>query len=193
MKQFNRTEKFIHKALVDLMSIHSFSSITVIMIAKQAEINRKTFYSYYNSKENLYSVMMEAIFTNLFSCFMYEKQDSDKQLDISMLEHDIRSFLMMVEDVHPILELMITEETSKLALEAADKTIYHLGDKTYFNEASSNLIPKRFYVEIIRNFFLGMIDCLYEGEIKTIDEGVVVMMKIMSSNQLNAFQYIKKY
>ena len=191
MNNFNQIEKYIHKALIELMQFSTFQSITVTQLAKQAEINRKTFYSYYESKEHLYCTIMKRIFTDLFSCFMYEKLKPHDELNVEQLKNDIRRFLHKTDCYKEYLDFLITEETSYLALMSADAVIEELGQKIHIKETLPGLIPKRFYVEIIRNFFLGMIDCWNEGEIRDIEEGVLIMMRIMNQNQLNTFRYIR--
>ena len=44
-----RTKKAIKNAFAELMAEKEFSEITVKNIAETADINRKTFYNYYNS------------------------------------------------------------------------------------------------------------------------------------------------
>ncbi len=57
-----RTKKLIKEALLTLIEKQGFDSITVKDIAKQAEINRGTFYSHYEDKYDLMNAYIDEIF-----------------------------------------------------------------------------------------------------------------------------------
>ena len=48
-KRVRKTKRAIHSAMTRLLSVKPIEEITVTELSNAAEINRKTFYSYYNS------------------------------------------------------------------------------------------------------------------------------------------------
>ena len=48
-KRVMKTRRAIHEAMTKLLTVKPIEEITVTELAEKAEINRKTFYNYYNS------------------------------------------------------------------------------------------------------------------------------------------------
>ena len=60
-----KTKKAIYEALVELMQKKKLNSITVTELAAQADINRKTFYTYYSTVNDVLDEGINELITSL--------------------------------------------------------------------------------------------------------------------------------
>jgi len=65
-RRVSRTKKSICNAYTKLLTEKNFRSITVTDIAKAAEVNRKTFYNYYECIDDIMKEIIDNILTKLF-------------------------------------------------------------------------------------------------------------------------------
>ena len=73
-----KTKKAIYEALVELMQKKKLNSITVTELAAQADINRKTFYTYYSTVNDVLDEGINELITSLkdLLCAMSEDHDT---------------------------------------------------------------------------------------------------------------------
>ena len=83
-----KTRKLIFEAFSTLLAKKKFSSITVQEIINEANIGRSTFYSHFETKDELLRIMCNDIFDHVFS----EDLDSEQTHDFSN-ENDLKSKL----------------------------------------------------------------------------------------------------
>ncbi|MDJ0752762.1 MAG: TetR/AcrR family transcriptional regulator [Ardenticatenaceae bacterium] len=62
-----RSRKAFQNSLIDLLKIKSYQTITIADIARHAGFARHTFYNHYETKDDLLSNIIDAIFDNFFS------------------------------------------------------------------------------------------------------------------------------
>ncbi|WP_127534450.1 TetR/AcrR family transcriptional regulator [Paenibacillus kobensis] len=88
-----RTRSAIHEAILALLEVMPYSTISVTDIAKKAGVNRVTFYSHYSSKAELLEELMEEKFSEYFA--MVDSIKPLKELDqlMAVLETYFRSSL----------------------------------------------------------------------------------------------------
>lgn len=166
-----------------------YSTITVTMIANDAGINRKTFYAHYHNKDDLLFAMVYDMFDDLFGCFMYLKDSSCKSSQELQMQQDARKFLEKVTFYEERLLALITTETSETSISIADQVVLnHCRDIRIPSDREDKFLRK-FYLEIIRNFFMGIIDAWMESERISLDEGVAILSRIMNQSYMDIFCY----
>ena len=82
--RIRRTRGAIREAFVALMKKKEYAAITVTDISEQADINRKTFYAHYETKEQLLAQLIEEMFCDLLDTLMYPKTGTcgDREADL---------------------------------------------------------------------------------------------------------------
>lgn len=65
-RRVSRTKSSIRKAYTKLLTEKNFRSITVTDIAKAADVNRKTFYNYYECIDDIMKEIIDGILEHLF-------------------------------------------------------------------------------------------------------------------------------
>lgn len=185
-----RTRRMIQDAFLELMHSKEYESITITDISAQAGINRKTFYAHFESKEQLFFQMMQDMFYDLFSTFMYEKAKPESNLDRDILHKDIVSYLKKVDKYQEELNIMITGQTSWLAFETADQVIQDCMEKIHvMSGRETGLVPAELLIFRIRNFFLTSIDWWLEQKEYTAEEAAVFFGRMMRKSVTNIFRY----
>lgn len=187
----SKAETKLWNSLISLMEEFPYSEITVTMLVKHADVNRKTFYAYYPNKDELFCAIAKAMFADLFGCFMYPKPIPPYELDYASLNRDILRFLEQIQRYQRLLDLLITEETSGLALGTADQVILEKSAHIYLKTSGKQKVPQQFYVEFIRNFFMGIIDTWTQSNIENIEEGAAIIARLMTQSSANIFRYVK--
>ena len=186
----HRSQRDIQNAMIRLMKTVPYSTITVTMISNEAGVNRKTFYAHYHNKDELMFAMVYDMFDELFGCFMYWKE-SCELLDEKKVQEDARSFLEKVTFYEESLLALVTTETSGTVISIADQVVLnHCRDICIPSEKEDKFLRK-FYLEIIRNFFMGIIDAWMESERISLDEGVAIVVRIMKQSSVDIFCYGK--
>lgn len=190
-KKLNRSQRDIQNSMINLMKSVPYSAITVTMIANDACINRKTFYAHYHSKDELFFAMVYDMFDDLFGGFMYGKGTPGDTLDEGKLQEDVRNFLKKVVHYKESLLALVTDETSEVSVSIADRVVLNHCKDICFLDHADDTVLRTFYLEVVRNFFMGIIDAWMESESIPLDEGVTVLAKIMQHSFVNMFCYVK--
>ena len=85
-----KTKKAIYEALVELMQKKKLNSITVTELAAQADINRKTFYTYYSTVNDVLDEGINELITSLKDLYnMFSPQTLFAFLNTIMSDADI--------------------------------------------------------------------------------------------------------
>lgn len=189
--KLKRSERDMRNSMLKLMKSTPYGAITVTMLAGDAGINRKTFYAHYQNKDDLLHAMLFDMFDDMFGCFMYQKESPSNVLDEQLLQQDVRRFLETVQLYEEYVVVLITSETSDTALSIADQVVLNRCRDIHILSDQGGRIPRKFYLEIIRNFFMGIIDAWLETEDLSLEEGVTVLSKIIRQSYANIFRYVK--
>ena len=188
--RIRRTQAAIRNAFVCLMQQKEYDAITVTDISEEAQINRKTFYAHYETKEHLYAWIMEEMFKDLFSSFMYEKETEDKQSEAVVLREDVAGFFMKVEHYREMLNTLITGKTSYMAFAIAENVIRQkmslidMQDKT-----KDSIMMTEISITRIKNFFFTGIDWWLDQTQYTPQEAAVIYGRMMQRSMASIFQY----
>ena len=188
--RIRRTKAAIREAFVRLMQKKEYDAITVTDVSEEAQINRKTFYAHYETKEQLFAQILGEMFYDLLSAFMYEKAVPDANLDIDVLSRDIESFFSKIEAYREELDTLIGGRTIEMAFEIADDVIRSTLKKIHVLEGEEEgTIPAALYVSRIKNFFFTSIDWWLEQENRVPGEAAKIYCKLMRMSTVNMFRY----
>ncbi len=79
-RRVERTRALMQKALIDLIRVHSYDTITIQEIVDRANVGRATFYVHYRSKDDLFMSCHEAILHDFQSGLLYSHPLSREEL-----------------------------------------------------------------------------------------------------------------
>lgn len=185
-----RTRKMIQDAFLELMNEKSYEDITVTDLAGLAGVNRKTFYAHFESKDQLLLQMLQEMCQALFSTFMYEKAKPDEELDRDLLIRDAVCYLKKVEKYQAELDTLITVQTSRMFLDAADCVIREYMEKIHLvRKKGAGIVPAELLAATIRSFFVTSIDWWLEQTEYTAEEAAEFLAQMMRRSVTNIFRY----
>lgn len=185
-----RSKGAIKKAFVDLMKRRTYEEITVKDLAEEAQINRKTFYAHYETKQALFETMMREMFDDICSCFMYEKVATEEESAEETLRKDIRRFLQVTEGYREQLDVMITDQTATMTFIVSEQAILQRAQSIHIlKEMLPGRVPVELYVLRLKNFFLGSMDWWLGQQGYSLEEATEVLYKTMRTNLSSVFRY----
>lgn len=190
-KKLHRSERDMRNSMLRLMKNTPYRSITVTMLTDDAGINRKTFYAHFKNKDELLYAMIYDMFNDLFSCFMYPKDLPGDTVNDDQLQEDARNFINTILEYQESLDVLITAETSEFSITIADQVVMNLCRDTRILKTADSPLLQKFYLETIRNFFIGIIDAWIESEEVSLDEGVAILTRIIKLGLSHIFHYQK--
>lgn len=190
-----RTQKNIRRSFVDLLLERSFQDISVKDIAQRAEINRKTFYSYYENKEILYDEIVTDVFNDLCGCFLYVKQkEPTRHLDRDALRSDVAAFLSYLEERREDLSCLLHPTIYPMWFPILESTVI-TRRKTLFIRTgrweNKGDIPFKLYVDTITSLFVIWIYWWLSQEESTLEEGTEHLCRMLTRSMSNIFRYNK--
>lgn len=94
-RRIRKSKKAMRNALIELLDIKEFKQITITDIVNYADLNRGTFYKYYNYKEDLIAEVQERIIQDLKEAYKlpyqgliyYKQQEITKRNKTSLFDH----------------------------------------------------------------------------------------------------------
>ena len=188
--RIRKTRSAIRGAFIRLMQEKDFDAITVKDIAECAQINRKTFYAHYETKEQLFAQMLEEMFEDLFSTFMYAKPKPGDELDESLLVADAVRFFEKVESYREELDTLIGGRTAYMAFEIADSVIRRGLDDIHVTVGDeAGMVPSSLFVSRIKNFFFTGIDWWLEQTEYDAQLAARIYSRMMRKSAANIFRY----
>lgn len=151
-----KTKKAIRAALVKLLSENALSDISITNIAEEADIHRKTFYSYYDS---VYKVVDE-IEDEIVSTFESIIKNVDLKKDLKNIDKIFESLTKLIEkDFEFYSHLMRTENAKNLHLISKIATSL----KSKMKESlPKSLFHSRSAFEIMINFIISGMMSVYQ-------------------------------
>ena len=188
--RIRKTRASIRDAFVRMMQKKDYEAITVTDIAESAQINRKTFYAHYETKDQIFTQIVEEMFLDLFGTFMYEKKMPGKELDEQSLTRDVRAFFDKVESYRETLNTLIGGKTAYMAFDIADRVIYSCMNSIHVTVGDEEgLVPASLMVTRIKNFFFTGIDWWLDQNTLTSAEAAVIFSRLMCKSAANIFRY----
>lgn len=102
------TKEAIQHALLELLKDKDFAKISVAEIAKQADINRGTFYLHYKDKDALFEAVQTDILMDLEQCVLHTKiefsLESPKRYEL--LQYTVNLFTYIEQHV-PVFQILL--------------------------------------------------------------------------------------
>lgn len=185
-----KTRLAIRRALVELMQKKDYDAITVTDISESAQINRKTFYAHYETKEQLCAQMLYEMFEDMFGTLMYEKEMPGEELDEEKLIQDVAGFFRSVESYREELETLIGGKTTYMAFEIADDVIRRGMNRIHVTvREADGSIPASLLVTRIKNFFFTGIDWWLEQRQYSPEQAAEIYARLMRRSAVNIFRY----
>lgn len=117
MNKENESKLKIKNSFINLISKKGFDALTVTDIARDAEINRGTFYLHYTDKYNLIDLLKEDIMNDLENIFYSEVENENTNID-EIISYNIilKSINYLKENFDLIRALYKAEGDSKFML-----------------------------------------------------------------------------
>ncbi|MBU5668366.1 TetR/AcrR family transcriptional regulator [Peptoniphilus sp. MSJ-1] len=117
MNKENESKLKIKNSFINLISKKGFDALTVTDIARDAEINRGTFYLHYTDKYNLIDLLKEDIMTDLENIFYSEVENENTNID-EIISYNIilKSINYLKENFDLIRAMFIAEGESNFML-----------------------------------------------------------------------------
>ena len=152
-----KNKKAIYEALVELMQKKKLNSITVTELAAQADINRKTFYTYYSTVNDVLDEGINELITSLkdLLCAMSE--------DYNMLSpQTLFAFLNTIMSDADIARDLFASDNGSLLFNRLQKALQETLLKELVNRDIKMNVPSEHYPLISSFVAGGMVSAYYE-------------------------------
>lgn len=152
-----KTKRAIYEALVELMQKKKLNSITVTELAAAANINRKTFYTYYSTVNDVLDEVINELISSLKD-LMYTMSE-----DYNMLSpQTLFAFLNTIMSDVDIVRALFTSDNGNMLLNKLQKALQEtLLKELIDNDIKMNIPPEQY--PLISSFVAGgMIYVYYE-------------------------------
>lgn len=152
-----KTKRAIYEALVELMQKKKLNSITVTELAAAANINRKTFYTYYSTVNDVLDEVINELISSLKD-LMYTMSE-----DYNMLSpQTLFAFLNTIMSDVDIVRALFTSDNGNMLFHKLQKALQEtLLKELIDNDIKMNIPPEQY--PLISSFVAGgMIYVYYE-------------------------------
>jgi len=174
-----KTKRAIRNAFVELLATRNLNDITVTDLAELADINRKTFYHYYNG---IYQVMDE-IEDEIIHAFEADIEDLNIWEPDQMMS---RIFRMVVQNIDFYEKLFCPDTNSQLVI----KIISALQEKTYWGFCHKYQADPQLLCMISSYIVAGCVNIFYNwfNSNRSVPiEEVIDIVNSLAANTLRAY------
>lgn len=109
-----KTRKAIFDAFAKLLEEKSYSNITVQEIIDEADISRSTFYSHFETKDELLGSLCTEIFEHVFSDHITKEPSHDFSLSENDLKEEITHMLYHLQDSNRYISRILSCESGEM-------------------------------------------------------------------------------
>ncbi|MBQ6555015.1 MAG: TetR/AcrR family transcriptional regulator [Firmicutes bacterium] len=178
-----KSKKAIKSAFLELLQERGYSGITVKDIADRAIINRKTFYTHYETKDDLYNEIMQEILDKFTANHFIEslhKTAGKQQNDIIMSLLDSiksvrREFLILLnDDTNTAFRDSLKQRLQAALISKEDTLIRAQDDEDFF----------RLILDVYFNVFMRVLCWWLEGERDDPHSFIETVLMLFSSKPL---------
>ena len=150
-----KTKKAIYEALVELMQKKNLNSITVTELAAAANINRKTFYTYYSTVNDVLDEVINELISSLKD-LMYAMSE-----DYNMLSpQTLFAFLNTIMSDADIVRALFTSDNGNMLFNKLQKALQEtLLKELIDNDIKMNIPPEQY--PLISSFVAGGLIYVY--------------------------------
>ena len=111
-----KTRKAVFEAFTELIEEKGYAGITIQDIIERADIGRSTFYSHFDTKEDLLRVLCEEIFDHVFSKGLGKEKDHDFS-GVHDLKDELTHILYHLDDNRRTIRSVISAECGNVFME----------------------------------------------------------------------------
>lgn len=185
IEKTKKTKQLIQKCFIQILEKKSFESITIGDIAKQAKINRGTFYLHFQDKFDLLEHIEQRLFADLGN-HIDELQSSYSSTHTfeKRQEHLAATLFSFIEMNSPILKIFLSNHGRagfhiRFRDAFSEKVRFNLEKNESIND---NLkVPMEYFLSFIMSAFLGLIEqWVQNGLDKTPQEMTSLYIDIIS-------------
>jgi len=137
-----KTRNAIFNAFSELLKNKNFNNITVQEIIDKANIGRSTFYSHFETKDDLLKEMCTDIFTHIFSDELKMEKTHDFSRDNNGLQQKITHILYHLKDSKKDIAGILSCESGELFMEYFKEYLTEMFSK-FLNNKITN-VPREF-------------------------------------------------
>lgn len=184
--RIRRTRGAIQDAFISLMREKEYAAITVTDISERADINRKTFYAHYDTKEQLLAQLILSMFQDIVGTLMYAKQPGGVMPDLGA---DLTALFAAVEGYRGMIDALITPQTSAMAFAIADEVISAGMVQGGVIRRANDAMVRELYASRIKNYFFTAIDWWMEQDGYTPVQGAALYSEMMRTSLSDVFGY----
>jgi len=187
-----RSKKMIKDAFVDLIEKEGYENITIKDIAKRAMINRKTFYSHYESKAVLFDEIVKDTLDLLMQNLQYEKLDFDDALFSIDLQREIQTILHNVTENRRLFRILFSSSSSyELTMQIErllqTKIIYKLIKANPAKDLSE--IPQELLTSSVSSVFMIIIKWWINQDVYSEEDAAKIFLKLVSTGFTKSFGF----
>ncbi|MEN1895647.1 TetR/AcrR family transcriptional regulator C-terminal domain-containing protein [Staphylococcus nepalensis] len=160
-RRIRRTIKSIESGFIQLLKTYTIEEITIQQIADEADINRATFYTYYQDKYDLLSELEDKEINRIKENIDYEKLSNKAINDVNDLnsllnnvpQHVIKIILNNIE----LYEVLFSMKRQSTIEEKLSETVAQNLITVLHNETNINGIPFRYFHSFVSGAMISTI------------------------------------
>lgn len=155
-----RSKKMIKEAFIALVAEKGYENITIKDISEKAMINRKTFYSHYESVNTLFMDILKEHIDLLVENFSYEKVVSDGQANLGDLGEEIKMILHHINVNKRSIKILLGDSSSYELTKQIEMLLHErLMDKftVIYQKRKSSKIPLELLSASITSVFIVVV------------------------------------
>lgn len=166
-----KTQEAIFSAFTNLLSKNNYSNITVQNIINEANIGRSTFYSHFETKDDLLKALCHRLFSHVF----FEDLDMENTHDFSLGEYTVQDMI-----THMLYHLKDSKKDILILLSSENNNFFTHYFKNYLNDMikeyiipkieMDKVIPTDFFINHISSSFMGMVQWWIKNNLSTSPE-----------------------
>ena len=184
-RRFKKNKKEIRRAFIDLVIEKGYDKLTISEITERADINRMTFYSHYESIEDIFNEFCDDMEADIVDAISKEKEfDIDRLFELlnDLMLEEIEFYRLVAKD--PKMALF------RAGFKEVISQLIRLDLKQGINESKTNLLIMVDLIAVCITY--SYLDWL-SGEYGDISIGAVTAItKKMLSDQLKNIHYKKQ-
>ena len=184
-RRFKKNKKEIRRAFIDLVIEKGYDKLTISEITERADINRMTFYSHYESIEDIFNEFCDDMEADIVDAISKEKEfDIDRLFELlnDLMLEEIEFYRLVAKD--PKMALF------RAGFKEVISQLIRLDLKQGINESKTNLLIMGDLIAVCITF--SYLDWL-SGEYGDVSIGAVTAItKKMLSDQLKNIHYKKQ-
>ena len=140
-----KTRKAVFQAFTRLLEHKNYNSITVQEIIDEADIGRSTFYSHFETKDDLLKALCTEIFDHVFSHELMKEKTHDFSEDEKGMEQIVTHILYHFRDSRSYIKGVLLSESGEIFMRYLKEHLMHVFEHAV-EEVESD-IPKDYMLK----------------------------------------------